>query len=138
MSFDTINSLLPQQSASQREQAIELTRKWETTGLLEGLDGPNAGNMAQLLENQASQLVTEANRTGTQGGSEEWNGVALPLVRRVFSDIVAKEFVSVQPMNLPSGLIFYLDFKYGSAQAGFNTGAGRDSQNCIWFCCICK
>jgi hypothetical protein len=129
MSFDTINSLLPKNAANQREQAIELTRKWETTGVLEGLDGPGAGNMAQLLENQASQLVTEANRTGTQGGSEEWNGVALPLVRRVFSDIVAKEFISVQPMNLPSGLIFYLDFKYGSAQAGFNTGAGRDSQN---------
>jgi hypothetical protein len=40
------------------------------------------------------------------------------LVRRVFAEIAAKEFVSVQPMNLPSGLVFYLDFKYGTDQAG--------------------
>ena len=58
-----------------------------------------------------------------------WAGVALPLVRRIFSEIVAKDFVSVQPMNLPSGLVFYLDFKYGTAQPGFATGAGKDSQN---------
>ena len=51
------------------------------------------------------------------GGNEEWSGVALPLVRRVFAEIASKEFVSVQPMNLPSGLIFYLDFKYGTAQS---------------------
>ena len=44
---------------------------------------------------------------------EAWAGVALPLVRRVFGEIVAKDLVSVQPMNLPAGLIFYLDFQYG-------------------------
>jgi len=51
------------------------------------------------------------------------------LVRRIFSEIAAKDFVSVQPMNLPSGLVFFLDFKYGTAQPGFTTGAGKDSQN---------
>jgi hypothetical protein len=73
-----------------------------------------------LLENQARQLVKEATSTGTTAGSEEWAGVALPLVRRIFAEFAAKEFVSVQPMNLPSGLIFYLDFKYGTAQPGFD------------------
>jgi len=72
--------------------------------------------MAVLLENQAKQLLDEATQTGTSAGSEEWSGVALPLVRRIFGEIAAKEFVSVQPMNLPSGLVFFLDFKYGSAQ----------------------
>jgi hypothetical protein len=76
--------------------------------------------MAQLLENQARQLVKEASATGTAEGSEEWAGVALPLVRRIFAEFAAKEFVSVQPMNLPSGLVFYLDFKYGTARPGFN------------------
>jgi len=84
--------------------------------------------MAQLLENQAKQLVTEANATTIGSNGEEWNGVALPLVRRIFSEIAAKEFVSVQPMNLPSGLVFYLDFKYGTGQPGFTTGSGKDSQ----------
>jgi hypothetical protein len=70
--------------------------------------------MAVMLENQAKQLLDEATRTGTSAGSEEWAGVALPLVRRVFGSIASKEFVSVQPMNLPSGLIFYMDFKYGT------------------------
>ena len=50
--------------------------------------------------------------------SEEWSGVALPLVRRIFGELAAQDFVSVQPMNLPSGLIFYLDFKYGTVQTG--------------------
>ena len=113
----------------QRQKAIDLTEKWERTGLLENLNGYEKGNMAQLLETQAKQLVLEANRTGTSANSEEWAGIALPLVRRVFHEIAAKEFVSVQPMNLPSGLVFWLDFKYGTGQAGFNTGAGKDSQN---------
>ena len=71
--------------------------------------------MAVLLENQATQLIKEASQTGTGGSKEEWSGVALPLVRRIFGELAAQEFVSVQPMNLPSGLIFFLDFKYGSA-----------------------
>ena len=85
--------------------------------------------MAILLENQAKQLIDEASRTGTASNSEEWSGVALPLVRRVFAEIAAKEFVSVQPMNLPSGLIFYLDYKYGTDNGtGFTTNSGKDSQ----------
>lgn len=95
-----------------------LQTKWEKTGLLEGLDGVDKAHMSILLENQAQQLLNEATATGTSANSEQWAGVALPLVRRVFAEISAKEFVSVQPMNLPSGLIFYLDFKYGTARGG--------------------
>ena len=96
----------------------QLKSKWEATGLLEGLKEREQSQIAVLLENQAKQLLDEATATGTSAGSEEWSGVALPLVRRIFGEIAAKEFVSVQPMNLPSGLIFYLDFKYGTAQPG--------------------
>lgn len=114
---------------NQRKQAQILTRKWEKTGLLEGLQGANKGNFAQLLENQARQLVTEANSTGTAQNSEEWAGIALPLIRRIFAEISSKEFVSVQPMNMPSGLVFWLDFKYGTGQPGFNTNSGKNSQD---------
>lgn len=100
------------------EQTRGLRSKWSKTGLLEGLKEREQHSMSVLLENQAKQLLDEATQTGTSGGSEEWSGVALPLVRRVFGEIAAKEFVSVQPMNLPSGLIFYLDFKYGTNKAG--------------------
>jgi len=96
----------------------ELKGKWEQTGLLEGLNEREQSQISVLLENQAKQLLDEATQTGTGGGNEEWSGVALPLVRRIFGEIASKEFVSVQPMNLPSGLIFYLDFKYGTAQPG--------------------
>jgi hypothetical protein len=96
----------------------ELKGKWEQTGLLEGLNEREQSQISVLLENQAKQLLDEATNTGTSAGSEEWSGVALPLVRRIFGEIASKEFVSVQPMNLPSGLIFYLDFKYGTAQPG--------------------
>jgi hypothetical protein len=103
------------------EETRGLVKKWEPTGLLEGLETEQKANgMAVLLENQARQLIDEASSTGTSANSEEWSGVALPLVRKIFGELAAQEFVSVQPMNLPSGLIFYLDFKYGTAQAGFN------------------
>lgn len=114
---------------NRRKEAEQLVNKWARTGLLEGLKGVSRGNMAQLLENQAVQLLREANTTGTTANSEEWSGIALPLVRRIFADISAKEFVSVQPMNMPTGLVFWLDFKYGTGQPGFTTGAGKDSQN---------
>ena len=104
------------------EQTRQLVSKWEPTGLLEGLeDETKVHGMAVLLENQASQLINEASATGASANSEEWSGVALPLVRRIFGELAAQDFVSVQPMNLPSGLIFYLDFKYGSAQTGLHT-----------------
>ena len=100
------------------EQTRQLVKKWEPTGLLEGMeDETKRHGMAVLLENQAGQLIQEASVTGGQN-AEEWSGVALPLVRRIFGELAAQDFVSVQPMNLPSGLIFYLDFKYGTAQTG--------------------
>jgi hypothetical protein len=111
----------------QMEETKGLVGKWSKTGLLEGIDSEyDRHGMAIMLENQAKQLVTEANSTGIASNAEQWSGVALPLVRRVFAEIAAKDFVSVQPMNLPSGLVFYMDFKYGTAQAGF-TATNTDS-----------
>jgi hypothetical protein len=103
----------------------QLKSKWQKTGLLEGMKERDQHSMAVLLENQAKQLLDEATQTGTSSGSEEWSGVALPLVRRIFGEIASKEFVSVQPMNLPSGLVFFLDFKYGSSQGGNGQYAGK-------------
>ena len=117
----SLNSLLQSPDASQRTAVKAHVSKWERTGLLEGLSNETEkAGMATLLENQARQLVKESSATGTAAGSEEWAGVALPLVRRIFAEFAAKEFVSVQPMNLPSGLVFYLDFKYGTARPGFD------------------
>ena len=102
----------------------KLVSKWEPTGLLEGIKNESeVAGMAVLLENQAKQLIDEASQVGTSANQEQWSGVALPLVRRIFAELSAQEFVSVQPMNLPSGLIFYLDFKYGSTQQGGNLHA---------------
>ena len=114
------NNMNPQ--AKLMAETRGLQTKWEKTGLLEGTKGVEKAHMSILLENQAKQLLDEATSTGTSGNSEQWAGVALPLVRRVFAEIAAKEFVSVQPMNLPSGLIFYLDFKYGTSTLGHSAG----------------
>jgi hypothetical protein len=114
---------------NQTSRAKLLAKKWEKTGLLEGLDDERSRNgISVLLENQARQLLRESSQIGSTEGSEEWAGVALPLVRRIFGEISAKEFVSVQPMNLPSGLVFYLDFKYGTNQPGFASGSDKTSR----------
>ena len=125
----SLNQLLESANTYQNMQsdAAKLASKWEKTGLLEGLDGNHKNNMGIILENQAKQLVVESSQTGGGAASSgtfssqtavniggQWAGVALPLVRKVFGQIAAKEFVSVQPMNLPSGLVFFLDFQYGS------------------------
>jgi hypothetical protein len=115
----------------QQEEAKSLVNKWDKTGLLDGLNEDfQRSGMAVMLENQAKQLINENSGTGgstgggsAAAGSEEWSGVALPLVRRIFGEIAAQDFVSVQPMNLPSGLVFYLDFKYGTTTGG-NQGVG--------------
>ena len=101
---------------SRLKETRGLVSKWEKTGLLEGIGQEyDKSGMAVLLENQARQLIDEASNTSSGTASkEQWSGVALPLVRRVFGEIAAKDFVSVQPMNLPSGLVFFLDFKYGT------------------------
>ena len=111
-----------------QSDAAKLAGKWSKTGLLEGLVELDKNNMSILLENQAKQLVTEnntisSNSAFTSGGQgENWAGIALPLVRKVFGTIVAKEFVSVQPMNMPSGLVFFLDFQYGNTKTPYTTG----------------
>jgi len=113
---------------SLQSDAAKLAGKWSKTGLLEGLVEMDKNNMSLLLENQAKQLVTESNQISsnsayTSGGQgENWAGIALPLVRKVFGTIVAKEFVSVQPMNMPSGLVFFLDFQYGNSKTPFTQG----------------
>ena len=114
----------------QFDETKRLVAKWKKTGLLDEIENEyEQHGMAILLENQARQLIDEVSKTGTAAGSEEWSGVALPLVRRIFAEIAAKDFVSVQPMNLPSGLVFYLDFKYGTDQPGFETTNATYEQN---------
>jgi hypothetical protein len=114
---------------SLQSDAAKLAGKWSKTGLLEGLGEVDKNNMSLLLENQAKQLVTETNTISsnssfTSGGQgENWAGIALPLVRKVFGTIVAKEFVSVQPMNMPSGLVFFLDFQYGNNKTPYTAGS---------------
>ena len=107
-----------------KEQTKRHVSKWAETGLLDGLEtDQEVGAVAVMLENQHQRIIKEATTTGTAAGNEEWSGVALPLVRRIYGEIVAKELLSVQPMNMPSGIIFYLQYEYDSeGQPGFNPG----------------
>ena len=99
-----------------------LLNKWEKTGLLEGMGSDNAkSNMAVLLENQAKELLREASAMAA-GDVEGFASVAFPIVRRVFGGLIANQLVSVQPMSLPAGLIFFLDFTYTNARAGLTAG----------------
>jgi hypothetical protein len=102
-------------------ERARLVEKWSRTGLLRGLESYKRETMAQLLENQAAQVLKESNSLSTGGGAvassgqmQGFSNIAFPIVRRVFGGLVANELVSIQPMSLPSGLIFYLDYTYGT------------------------
>jgi hypothetical protein len=97
--------------------------KWDRTGLLKGLNEDKSQVIAQLLENQAvelrNQMLTEESQTAGVAG---YNKIAFPLVRRVFGQLLASELVAVQPMSLPSGLLFFLDFKFDRNHGGATSG----------------
>ena len=115
------------------QEGAALLNKWEKTGLLEGLDNDvTKNNMARLLENQAKQLLKEAS-TMEAGNVEGFSAVAFPIVRRVFGDLIANELVSVQPMSLPSGLIFFLDFtvEEGTARLGYTANESLYGGNVV-------
>jgi len=102
-----------------------LINKWESTGLLEGLGDDTVRNsMARLLENQAKELLRESSSMAG-GDVEGFAAVAFPLVRRVFGSLIANDLVSVQPMSLPSGLIFFLDFTVSGEIGERSSTTGR-------------
>ena len=104
------------------QEGKALLSKWERTGLLEGLTSDyQRQSMSRLLENQAKQLLKEASSMAA-GDVEGFSAVAFPIVRRVFGGLVANDIVSVQPMSLPSGLIFFLDFTYEASRFGNTAG----------------
>jgi hypothetical protein len=99
-----------------QKEGTALLNKWEQTGLLEGLDNDSTkATMSRLLENQAKELLREASSMAA-GDVQGFAAVAFPIVRRVFGSLVANELISVQPMSLPSGLIFFLDFTLSNAR----------------------
>jgi hypothetical protein len=113
------------------QQSALLTEKWTRTGLLRGMDDTGRENMARLLENQAAQLLREqssigngARGTASSGDLRGFTNIAFPIVRRVFGGLVANDLVSIQPMSLPSGLLFYLDYTYGTNVGGSSTATG--------------
>ena len=140
--MNLVNSLLQESAqnaySTQLSVTQRLVKKWAKSGLLKNLNEHDSRTMAMILENQSKQLVVESSTsnaggttpqaTFTAGNGEQWAGVALPLVRKIFGQLASKEFVSVQPMNLPAGLVFYLDFQYGtSGNNNFSTTAGANS-----------
>ena len=90
-----------------QEQRIQVIDRWEQTGLLEGLSESKKSTIAQLMENEAGYLLSEAsNELSNIAG---FDIAAFPMVRRVFSRLLANDIVSVQPLSLPTGLLFYMD-----------------------------
>ena len=110
-------------------EASRIQEKWTRTGLLRGLQGHGRENMARLMENQAAQVLREANTLAGGGNIDGFTNIAFPIVRRVFGGLVANELVSIQPMSLPSGLLFYLDYTYGSDVGGDSSSANSTSLN---------
>ena len=102
--------------------------KWDSLGFLEGLNGHVRENIALLYENQASVLINETTDAGSSGSFET---VVFPIVRRVFSKLLANDIVSVQAMNLPIGKLFYFVPKTSDRieSAGFPTASGSTASH---------
>lgn len=98
-------------------------KKWDDLGFLESLEGHQKDNIAQLYENQASYLINEAAVSDASGSFET---VVFPIIRRVFSKLLANDIVSVQAMNLPIGKLFYFVPNISDrVSSGANEGSHR-------------
>lgn len=98
-------------------------KKWDDLGFLESLEGHQKDNIAQLYENQASYLINEAAVSDASGSFET---VVFPIIRRVFSKLLANDIVSVQAMNLPIGKLFYFVPNISDrVDSGANEGSHR-------------
>lgn len=108
------------------EQRTRIVENWSDSGLLDGLKGFKKSNIAQLMENQAQSMLNEVTLDASAG---RFDTVAFPIVRRVFSRLLANEIVSVQPLALPSGLLFYMDARvsYNGADSTFSNTVARDT-----------
>jgi hypothetical protein len=109
----------------------DVINRWDSLGLLEGLAGHRKENIAQLFENQASHMLNESVALGNEGSFET---VVFPIVRRVFSKLLANEIVSVQALNLPIGKLFYFIPKlensaFSAGSAGINPAGSAVSAN---------
>jgi hypothetical protein len=107
---------------NRKKEVKYLVEKWNRTGLLKKLSETRAPIIARLLENQAIELRGHLQEASQSSSIANFNKIAFPLVRRVFGQLLANELVSVQPMSLPSGLLFYLDFKFDRNKSGFTQG----------------
>ena len=134
MNNELIMELTKEYAPADRNAKLRgIMSKWSKTGLLKNLKEDKAQVVAQLLENQAvearKQIIQE--ESSTTPNLAGYNKIAFPLVRRVFGQLLATELVSVQPMSLPSGLLFFLDFHFdrnnGGATAGGSVYGTRDN-----------
>ena len=89
----------------QKKIRTMINERWEKIGLTEGLDGYIKENVAALYENQVKAMLTEATASDNSGSFET---VVFPIIRRVFSKLLANDLVSVQAMNLPIGKLFFI------------------------------
>ena len=89
----------------QQRLRTEIQNRWEQLGFVEGLQGSIKENIATLYENQAKYLLKEATNADSSGSFET---VVFPIIRRVFSKLLANDIVSVQAMNLPVGKLFFI------------------------------
>jgi len=121
MNYQFINEMAGNEYETRAVITKRLISKWGKTGLLKKLAEHKTGVMANLLENEAKAL-RQLNETSTVSDIAGFNKIAFPLVRRVFAQLIANEIVAVQPMSLPSGLLFYLDFTFDRFKSGFSSG----------------
>lgn len=111
LSSGVLGNIYSNQLAEQKQLVMS---KWDNTGLLEGLSGAMRENIAVLFENQAQHMLSESTTSASSGSFET---VAFPVIRRVFSKLLANDIVSIQALNLPVGRIYFIDPKISLRKA---------------------
>lgn len=107
------------------EQKQIVTQKWDSVGLLEGLQGVTKENIAQLMENQLSHMLNESSDSYSSG---QFETVAFPVIRRIFAKLLANDLVSVQALNLPIGKLYYINPKTSVRTTGQGGGWQYDGR----------
>jgi hypothetical protein len=96
-------------------EAAVLEKRWSKWGLLEGMTSRASGIARPLPFCSKTRGLINEQSTDT-GDIAQFKRISIPLVRRIYPQLIANKIVPSSRLLGPTGLVYYLRFRYSQQQ----------------------